>query len=117
MLKQTVSRHIITLLLGCSAVGAHSSSAQANKGVTPKSGFVTTPDGIKIHYLEAGPAEGVGNFSAILFVPGGTIPADIWEYHIRYFSRRHSVGAKWPTFFGLFSRTTEGTKRQEYHLD
>lgn len=49
MPKQTVSRHIIALLLGYSAIGAHSSSAQENKGVTPKSGFVTLPDGIKIH--------------------------------------------------------------------
>jgi len=52
-------------------------STQANKGVTPKSGFVTTPDGMKIHYIEAGPAESVRNSPAILFVPGWTMPADI----------------------------------------
>jgi len=74
--REMVSRHIIALLLAYSAVGAHSSSAQANKGVTPKSGFVTTPDGIKIHYLEAGPAEDVTNSLAILFVPGWTTGYD-----------------------------------------
>src|SRR3989442_10851280 len=107
MLKQTVSRHIITLLLGCSAVGAHSSSAQANKGVTPKSGFVTTPDGIKIHYLEAGPAEVVANSPAILFFPGWAMPADILGDQIRYFSRRHPRVAVEARAYGLFSQTTE----------
>src|SRR3989442_5554246 len=108
MLKQTVSRHIITLRLGCSAFGTHSSSAQANRGETPTSGFVRTPDGIKIHYLEAGPAEDVANSPAILFVPGWTMPADIWEYQIRYFSRRHRVVAMEPRSYGLSSQTTEG---------
>src|SRR3989441_9834022 len=108
MLKQTVSRHIITLLLGCSAVGAHSSSARANKGVTPKSGFVTTPDGIKIHYLEAGPAEGVADSPALLFVPGWAMPADILGYQIRYFSRRHRLVATGPRSSCPFSPTTAG---------
>src|SRR2546426_2664627 len=106
MRKQTVTRHIIAFLLGCSAIGAHSSSAQANKGVTPKSGFVTTPDGIKIHYLEAGPAEVVADSPAILFVPGWAMPADILEEQIRYFSRRHPAGAMGPRAYGLFSPTT-----------
>lgn len=88
MLKQTVFRHIVALVLGCSAVGAHSSLAQENKSVTLKSGFVTTSDGVKIHYLEAGSAEGVTNSPAIQFVPGWTMPADIWEHQIRYLSRR-----------------------------
>jgi len=112
-----VSRHIIAFLLGCSAFGAHSSSAQANKGVTPKSGFVTTPDGIKIHYLEAGPAEDVANFPAILFVPGWTMPADIWDYQIRYFSRRHRVVAMEPRSYGLSSQTTEGNYPEAHARD
>src|SRR2546426_12749850 len=107
MRKQTVTRHIIAFLLGCSAIGAHSSSAQANKGVTPKSGFVTTPDGMKIHYIEAGPAERVTNSPAILFVPGWTMPADIWEDQIRDFSRRHPVGAMEPRPHGPSSQTTQ----------
>ena len=50
------------LLLVCSS----------EQGLTPKSGFVTTPDGMKIHYIEAGAAESVTNSLAILFVPGWT---------------------------------------------
>jgi microsomal epoxide hydrolase len=117
MLKHMWSRHIVAFLLGCSAVGAHSSSAQEAQGVTPKSGFVTTPDGIKIHYLEAGPAEHVTNSPAILFVPGWTMPADIWEYQIRYFSRRHRVVAMEPRSYGLSSQTTEANYPEAHARD
>src|SRR2546428_9057639 len=103
MRKQTVTRHIIAFLLGCSAIGAHSSSAQANKGVTPKSGFVTTPDGIKIHYLEAGAAEGGSDFSAPLFVPRRAMPADNLGHQNSDFSRRQRGGAVAPRYLWPFS--------------
>lgn len=117
MLKQTVSRHIMAFLLGYSVVGAPAASAQATKGVTPKSGFVTIPDGIKIHYLDAGPAKGVTNAVAILFVPGWTMPADIWEYQIKYFSRLHRVVAMEPRSYGLSSQTTEGNYPEAHARD
>jgi len=112
-----VNRYIFALLLGYPAVGAHPSFAQENKGVTPKSGFVTTRDGIKIHYLEAGPAEDVTNSPAILFVPGWTMPADIWEYQISYFQRRHRVVAMEPRSYGLSSQTTEGNYPEAHAHD
>src|SRR2546427_12194691 len=93
MLRQMASRHLIPLLLGSAVVGAHSSPAQENRSVMPKTGFVTPPDGIKIHYIEAGPAEKVASSPALLFVPGWAMPADILGYQIRYFSKRHRGGA------------------------
>jgi non-heme chloroperoxidase len=115
--KQTVTRHILPFLFGCCVVAAHSSSAQESKPVTLKSAFVTTPDGLKIHYLEAGPVEDGTNSLAIVFVPGWTMPADIWEYQIRYFSRRHRVVAMEPRSYGLSSQATEGNYPEAHARD
>lgn len=117
MLKQTVSRYTMALLLGCSAVAPSYSFAQEIEGITSKSGFVTTPDGIKIHYIEAGPAKEVANSPAILFVPGWTMPADIWEYQISYFSEATRVVAMEPRSYGLSSQTTEGNYPEAHARD
>lgn len=127
-------RHVgmILLVLACSHVfvaGAHAKDKKP--GV--KSGFVTTPDGVKIHYLEAGhqkgfPSAEVGNplpagtvatkgnisvtnpnqFPTILFVPGWTMPAWIWEKQIEYFSKDYRVVAMDPRSQGESSQTNEG---------
>lgn len=46
-----------------------------------KSAFVETPDGVKIRYLEAGTGR------AILFVPGWTMTAEIWEPQLAHFGK------------------------------
>ena len=116
MLKQALSQHFIAFLLGCCAVGAHSACAQ-EKGATARSGFIKTRDGIKIHYLDASPATGVTSAPAILFVPGWTMPADIWEYQIDYFSRKHHVVAMEPRSYGLSSQTAEGNYPEAHARD
>jgi non-heme chloroperoxidase len=98
-----------------------------------KSGFITTADGVKIHYLEAGhqrnfptaeaanplPADRIptkGNISvlnpnqapSILFIPGWTMPAWIWEKQIAYFSKDFRVVAMDPRSQGESSQTHEG---------
>jgi non-heme chloroperoxidase len=98
-----------------------------------KSGFVTTNDGIKIHYLEAGhgkvfPSAQVGNplpsgtvptkgniavtnpnlFPNILFIPGWTMPAWIWEKQLAFFSKDYRVVAMDPRSQGDSSQTHEG---------
>jgi non-heme chloroperoxidase len=108
-------------------------SAADNKPVAVKSGFVTTADGVKIHYLEAGksvkaPGAEVGNPlpngvtptkgsiavsvvkqpPSILFVPGWTMPAWIWQRQIDYFSRDYRVVAMDPRSQGESTQTTEG---------
>ena len=67
-----------------------------------KSGFVTTGDGIQLHYLEA------GSGAAIVFVPGWTGAAEFWEPQIRYFSRSHRVVALDPRSQGDSTKTSEG---------
>jgi non-heme chloroperoxidase len=49
--------------------------------------FFQTTDGVRLHYLEAGPP----NAHTLVFVPGWTMPAWIWMPQIRAFSRRYHV--------------------------
>ena len=110
------------------------SPAQAkDKSPAIKSGFITTSDNVKIHYLESGhlhttPAAQIGNpmpstmtiekgvigvapthqFPSILFVPGWTMPAWIWQSQIDYFSRDYRVVAMDPRSQGMSSQTSDG---------
>jgi microsomal epoxide hydrolase len=69
----------LTILLMCVLAV---SSAVAQKA---KSGFVKTSDGVRIHYLEA------GSGSPIVFIPGWTMPAWIWQKQIDAFSKKYHV--------------------------
>lgn len=85
-----------------------------------KSGFVTTPDGVKIHYLTAGKMKGevtsrtespdrdVTLTPNILFVPGWTMPGWIWEHQITHFSKTHRVVAMDPRSQGESDKPAEG---------
>jgi len=88
-------------LLAC-ALAQSSSAAESTAVPGAKSGFVTTTDGVKIHYLEA------GHGPAMLFVPGWTMPAWIWEHQIAHFSRTHRVVAMDPRSQGDSDKPTEG---------
>lgn len=57
--------------------------------VTPLSRYFVTGDGVRLHYLEAGPRLG----HTIVFVPGWTMPAWIWQQQIQVFSRQYHVVA------------------------
>lgn len=111
---------------------ALSTIASNAKTVGTKSGFVTTSDGVKIHYLEAGMSRTVGTFQAggtptagavtngkvslsnvhaqpsIIFVPGWTMPAWIWQKQIDYFSKNYRVVAMDPRSQGESTMTSEG---------
>ena len=95
-----------TLILACSVAPAPGALAQPASAPAAKSGFVTTSDGIRIHYLEAGPRE--AKAPAILFVPGWTMPAEIWEKQIAHFARTHRVVAMDPRSQGDSSQPSEG---------
>lgn len=88
-----------------------------------KSAFVKTPDGEKIHYLAAGnyvdssllvmhPNDSVkpalGPKPAILFVPGWTMPAQIWEKQIEHFAKLTRVVAIDPRAQGQSSKPPVG---------
>lgn len=49
--------------------------------------FFTTSDGVRLHYLEAGPSDA----PPILFVPGWTMPAWIWSRQLDALSDRYHV--------------------------
>src|SRR5580704_2417021 len=67
-----------------------------------KSEFFTTSDGVKLHYLESGAGP------SILFVPGWTMPANIWQPQIDYFSRHYHVVAIDPRSQGDSEKTPDG---------
>jgi microsomal epoxide hydrolase len=67
-----------------------------------KSRFIKTSDGVRIHCLDK------GRGPAILFVPGWTMPAEIWEHQILYFARNFRVVAMDPRSQGRSSDTNEG---------
>jgi non-heme chloroperoxidase len=83
-------------------------------------GFVTASDGAKIHYIEAGvAAQASGSFTAggisvpvghpsILFVPGWTMPAWIWQQQIDHFAANYRVVAIDPRCQGESSQTADG---------
>ncbi|MGA8142890.1 MAG: alpha/beta hydrolase [Candidatus Acidiferrales bacterium] len=104
------------------------------KNPRPKSGFVTSWDGAKIHYIDAGRSKmpvgnaEVGNplppsvtvtkgnisvtgphqFPSILFVPGWTMPGWIWENQISHFSADYRVVAMDPRSQGESSKPCDG---------
>jgi len=51
--------------------------------------FVLTSDGVRLHLLESGPPTG----HTILFVPGWSMPAWIWEAQIQAFASQYHVVA------------------------
>ena len=70
-------------------------------GINSDDVFVTS-DGVKLHYLEA------GSGSSLVFVPGWTMPAWIWEQQLRYFGATHRVVALDPRGQGRSEKPTEG---------
>jgi non-heme chloroperoxidase len=78
----------------------------------PKSAFFTTSDRIKIHYLESGSGQ------PIVFIPGWTMPAWIWQKQIDAFSPRYHVIAVDPRSQGESDKPTFGhlpeTRARDY---
>ena len=52
-----------------------------------ESRWFTTSDGVRLHYLEAGPTDA----QTLVFVPGWTMPAWIWDRQIEAFSHTRHV--------------------------
>jgi pimeloyl-ACP methyl ester carboxylesterase len=80
--------------------------AQAGGKSGRESGFVTTPDNIRIHYISAGAAS--SSSPSILFIPGWTMPAWIWDAQIDYFSKKFRVVAMDPRSQADSTMTDEG---------
>ncbi len=79
---------IVTLMAGLSPAAAAPNAPAPISPVKVQSRFFTTSDGVRLHYLEAGPADA----PTMVFVPGWTMPAWIWERQIQAFAvDRHVV--------------------------
>jgi len=78
-----VWRVALILLVVLNGVAIRPTRAQA--GV--RDGFFVTSDGVRLHYLEAGPPAG----RTIVLVPGWTMPAWIWAPQIAAFSHAYHV--------------------------
>jgi pimeloyl-ACP methyl ester carboxylesterase len=101
--KTTQSEPGIHVTLLNQSFGEAQVQTQDEKPAATKSGFVTSADGVKIHYIEAGKGP------AILFVPPGwTMPGWIWEKQIAHFAKTHHVVAMDPRAVGDSSQTAEG---------
>jgi len=122
------------LLWGFASPAAASQAPAKDKNPDAESGFVTSWDGAKIHYIEAGRSRrpvgsaeagnplpspvtatkgsisvtGPHEVPSILFVPGFTMPAWIWENQIVHFSAHYCAVAMDPRAQGESSMTGEG---------
>ena len=67
-----------------------------------KSGYFTTSDGVRLHYLEAGQG------APIVFVPGWTMPAWIWDAQILHFAEHYHVVALDPRSQADSAKVSEG---------
>ncbi|HVH67640.1 MAG TPA: alpha/beta hydrolase [Gemmatimonadales bacterium] len=65
-------------------------------------GWFVTSDSVRLHYLTG------GSGPTIIFVPGWTMPAEIWEPQLAYFARAHHVVALDPRSQGRSQHATEG---------
>ena len=84
------------------AAAAEEGSSPASPSVALEEGFVTTPDGVDIHYVAAG--EG----PSILFVPGWTLSGEIWQPQLDHFAATHRVVAMDPRSQGRSSQPRDG---------
>jgi microsomal epoxide hydrolase len=77
-----------------------------------KSSFFKTSDGVRIHYLEAGSGR------PIVFIPGWTMPAWIWQKQIDEFSKNYHVIAVDPRSQGESDKPPYGhlpeTRARDY---
>ncbi len=98
---------ILLCILSVPAVAVQTVVAQ-----TTKSGFFKTSDGISIHYLEAGSGR------PIVFIPGWTMPAWIWQKQIDEFSKKYYVIAVDPRSQGESDKPPYGhlpeTRARDY---
>lgn len=91
----------------------------------PQSGFATSTDGTRIHYLAGGslpayPVEPGTSYvrpPALLFVPGWTMPAWIWEPQLEHFGGMYRVVAMDPRSQGESDRPRDGHFPQQRARD
>jgi microsomal epoxide hydrolase len=90
---------ILTVLLALTCLLA---AGEVAAQVETRSRHFTTSDGVRLHYLEAGAGP------TLVFVPGWTMPAEVWEPQIRHFAATHHVVALDPRGHGRSEKPAHG---------
>ena len=90
------------LLAASLAIACTVPTKPALAGTQIGSDHFTTSDGVRLHYLEA------GSGPLLVFVPGWTMPADIWDLQIRHFAATHRVVALDPRGHGRSEKPVYG---------
>jgi non-heme chloroperoxidase len=118
MAKNTTQALLLLVVCG----GLISIQAQGQLPAGTKSGFVTTSDNVRIHYIEARPRS-TGRVStsapahasnrkngppSLLFVPGWMTPGWIWEQQMAHFAKKYRVVAMDPRSQGQSSKPADG---------
>src|SRR6056297_1022525 len=89
---------LAAIVIFAALITSQVSNAQAEL----QSNYFTTSDSVKLHYIEAGCGP------AIVFVPGFTMPAKVWEPQLTYFASDYHVVALDPRSQGRSEKVTEG---------
>ena len=102
----------LAVLLLCVLSGTSLAAQATAAGTGAKSGFIKTSDGTRIHYLDSGSGR------PIVFIPGWTMPAWIWQKQIDEFSKRYRVIAIDPRSQGESDKPAYGhlpeTRARDY---
>ena len=101
-------RRLLLLLAAC--VSLHAADPVLDSR-SFSSGFVTTSDGVKLHYLESGKGP------ALLFLPGWTGAAEFWTPQMRLFMDRWRVVALDPRSQGDSDKVAEGNHTEQRARD
>jgi microsomal epoxide hydrolase len=98
-----IKRTLISLSAACLLTLVFAApEARAATTVSLNDGWLTTSDGVRLHYLVG------GSGSTVVFIPGWTMPGDIWEAQLGYFGRTHRVVALDPRSQGRSDSAAEG---------
>jgi microsomal epoxide hydrolase len=95
---------VLAALAGAALLATSAACAHAGGIRGARSGLLGVTTDVKIHYVEMGHGPG----PTLLFVPGWTMTAEIWEPQIRRFGDAHRVVAIDPRAQGRSTKTGEG---------
>ena len=96
MRRAFLSAALIAFCIGCTQLPAQTELDKK---------FVTTSDGVRIHVMDSGK----GQAGTLVFIPGWTVPAEIWRPQIEYFTKAgYRVIAIDPRSQGDSDKPTEG---------
>src|SRR6059058_4898419 len=106
-------KFILFCLIAAICLGTMPGSAASNPG---SSRMVTVADGVSLRVIESGKA---GGEPALVFIPGWSTGADIWNHQIDAFAKTHRVIAFDPRSQGESTKATSGntpeTRAQDLH--